>query len=143
MKVSAKVDYACRALMELSFHWPNPNPLSINEIAQRQRIPLKFLTQILLLLKQIGLVESIRGKAGGYTLSRPPKEIKLSDIVRHFPEVGVRRGQRKTSKLRPQNIFESIWQDLDNQLQAAAEQISFEDICQKERALHAAPSYAI
>ena len=77
MRISAKIDYACRALLELSLHWPNNIPLQINTIAQNQQMPVKFLTQILLQLKQIGYVQSVRGKKGGYLLAKAPQKIRL------------------------------------------------------------------
>jgi Rrf2 family protein len=143
MRVSAKVDYACRALLELSFHWPNQNPLPVTEIARRQRIPLNFLTQILLVLKHLGLVRSIRGKAGGYVLTKPPKEITLGVLVRYFPELRFSDAQNKKEKSVPANVFGSIWHEFDDQLQSFTDRISFEDICQKERALQDVPIYAI
>lgn len=143
MKVSAKVDYACRALLELSFHWPNQSPLTVTEIARRQRIPLKFLTQILLALKNLGLVRSIRGKTGGYSLTKSPKEITLGDLVRHFPELRFSDNQSDKRTVAPANVFGSIWHEFDDQLQAFTDRISFEDICQKERARQDVPIYAI
>jgi Rrf2 family protein len=70
MKLSAKSDYALRAILELSLHWPKNEPLSLTTIAKRQQIPLKFLSHILLHLKDIGLVHSLRGKEGGYLLAK-------------------------------------------------------------------------
>jgi len=84
MKISAKIDYACRALIELSLHWHNQDPLQIQTLARRQEIPMKFLPHILLRLKEVGFVESLRGKSGGYRLARAPQGIFLQDVVAHF-----------------------------------------------------------
>lgn len=84
MKISAKIVYACRALIELALHWPNQDPLQIQTLARRQEIPMKFLPHILLRLKEVGFVESIRGKSGGYRLAKAPQEILLQDVAGHF-----------------------------------------------------------
>jgi Rrf2 family protein len=55
--------------------------MSIQELAQQERIPKKFLEQVLLALKKAGILQSSRGKTGGYSLSRPPAEVSLADIM--------------------------------------------------------------
>ena len=80
MRVSAKVDYALRAALELAA--AGEGPTKGERIAQAQDIPLKFLENILLELRHGGLVQSQRGADGGYWLARPPEEIKLADVIR-------------------------------------------------------------
>src|SRR5262245_53536106 len=89
MKISAKTDYACRAILELALHWPNSVPLQISSIAGNRKIPVKFPTQILVTLKQTGLVESIRGQKGGYVLAKAPKDITLREVVANFEKAAV------------------------------------------------------
>jgi len=81
MRVSAKVDYAVRAGAELAAS-AGRGPVKGDTIAQAQKIPLKFLENILLDLKHAGLVQSQRGADGGYWLSLPPEEITLADVIR-------------------------------------------------------------
>lgn len=128
MKISAKIDYACRALLELSLHWPNREPLPIDAIAQRQQIPITFLIQILIDLKRIGYVESIRGKNGGYRLAQTPREIKLSDVV----------GRLQAAEAIPRDennnpIFSSIWKEINQSLVKTMDQFNFEDIGNRKR----------
>lgn len=81
MKLSKKSEYALRALVCLAS--PDaPHMLSIQEIARREHIPRKFLEQVLLILNKAGIVQSVRGKAGGYALRGNPTSITLGDIVR-------------------------------------------------------------
>src|SRR5439155_26172086 len=80
MRVSAKVDYALRACAELAA--AGEGPVKGDRIAQAQKIPLKFLENILLDLKHAGLVQSQRGAEGGYWLARPAAEISLADLMR-------------------------------------------------------------
>jgi Rrf2 family protein len=81
MRVSAKVDYALRAGAELAAA-AGHGAVKGERIAQAQRIPFKFLENILLDLKHAGLVQSQRGAEGGYWLAKPPEEISLADVIR-------------------------------------------------------------
>jgi Rrf2 family protein len=80
MRVSAKVDYAVRATLELAA--AGDGPVKGERIAQAQGIPLKFLENILLELRHHGLVQSRRGVDGGYWLARPAAEITLAEVIR-------------------------------------------------------------
>ncbi|MDE3019493.1 MAG: Rrf2 family transcriptional regulator, partial [Nitrospirota bacterium] len=81
MKFSKKGEYALRALLELTAHLP-PALLQRHEIAERQNIPIEFLEQILLTLKNAGLLTSKRGVNGGYSLLKSPEEITLGQVIR-------------------------------------------------------------
>lgn len=81
MKLSKKGEYALRALMDLAFNYGNGLEHT-HDIAEKGRIPISFLEQILVMLKNAGMVESQRGANGGYRLKRPPEEIKLGEVIR-------------------------------------------------------------
>lgn len=81
MVLSSRGKYATRALLDLSLHYEE-GPVSIQCIAERQNIPLKYLEQILLSLKHHGFVNSRKGPGGGYLLARPPRAITLGAVVR-------------------------------------------------------------
>ena len=81
MRVSAKTEYACLAMLELAVNHDADEPARIRDIADAHGIPPRFLVQILLQLKVAGLVTSTRGSAGGYQLARGPEEITLGDVV--------------------------------------------------------------
>jgi Rrf2 family protein len=80
MRISAKVDYAVRAAVELAA--AESPPLKGELISQAQEIPLKFLENILGELKHAGIVRSQRGTEGGYWLARPAEEVSIADIIR-------------------------------------------------------------
>lgn len=82
MRISAKAQYACLAVIALAQRRLENRPVPIREIAEAQGIPETFLTQILLKLKGAGLVLSTRGSAGGYRLARSPEEISLQDVLK-------------------------------------------------------------
>ena len=79
--LSQKARYALHALIVLAEHGGR-EPMMIADIADEARVPRKFLEQILLSLKRRGIVQSVRGRAGGYRLGRPAKEISFADIIR-------------------------------------------------------------
>src|SRR6185437_13331511 len=81
MRVTTRTRYAIRALYHLAFHRAG-EAAQAKEIADAQRIPLRFLEQILQDLRRAGLVEARRGPRGGYVLARPPAEISLADVLR-------------------------------------------------------------
>ena len=82
MKLSVKSDYAARAVLGLARHYPESAALRMEDVADEQGVPPKYLPQILLELKARGIVRSVRGKEGGYLLARPPAEITLGDVLR-------------------------------------------------------------
>jgi len=131
MKLIAKIDYACKALLELSLRWPHSNPVSLTTIADQQDIPIKFLTQIMLNLKQIGYVDSIRGKSGGYLLIKPPKDIILSDVLQSF-EAGIFSSEKVKSGS-SKHIMDMIWQEVDEAYLNHLKQINFEIICNRKK----------
>jgi len=81
MRISAKTEYACIAMLELASQYGSGEPVRIREIAERHTVPPRFLVQILLQLKGAGLVTSVRGAAGGYRLLSPPDQISLGRIM--------------------------------------------------------------
>ena len=76
MRISAKAEYACVAMLELAANFAEPQPLRIKAIADSQGIPQRFLVQILLQLKTAGLVASVRGAAGRLSWRDRPKEYR-------------------------------------------------------------------
>ncbi len=80
MKVSTKVDYGIRALIELAQHY-GEGPLQSSEIAARQSIPEQYLDQLLTSLRRAGFIRSVRGPQGGHALIRQPEELPVSEIV--------------------------------------------------------------
>ncbi len=81
MKVSAKAEYACLAVLALAQHGQDAAPLRIREISELHGIPERYLVQILLQLKGAGLVASTRGAAGGYRLARPSESISVGEVL--------------------------------------------------------------
>jgi Rrf2 family protein len=83
MKLSKRGEYALRALIDFGIAYELGRPLlKIGELVEKERLPVKFLEQILTQLRGAGYIETKRGKAGGYFLAKPPKEISLGQVIR-------------------------------------------------------------
>jgi Rrf2 family protein len=80
-QLSKRTQYSLRALYALARSY-GQGPVLISHLAEEEAIPKKFLEQILLALKSFGLVESKKGKGGGYTLVRPPEKITVAAVIR-------------------------------------------------------------
>ena len=82
MKIPLKLEYACRVLIQLRPTYTTHEVRRVENLAKSEKISPNYLVQILNDLRNAGLVESKRGKNGGYVLARNPEEITLEDIVR-------------------------------------------------------------
>jgi Rrf2 family protein len=82
VRISARVDYAVRAAVELAHAGADGGLVTATEVARAQDIPHRFLDHILASLRHAGLVESRRGPEGGHRLARPPDEITVAEIIR-------------------------------------------------------------
>ena len=80
MKLSTRTRYAVRAIIELAQNGNN-KPLQLKIIAQRQDISVKYLEQLMAILRSSGFVRSIRGSKGGYVLAKAPNQIKLNEVL--------------------------------------------------------------
>lgn len=109
MRISAKAEYACLAMIALADRHRDERPIPIREIADAHDIPETFLTQILIRLKGAGILVSTRGSAGGYRLARDPAEISLGDVLRVIDGEGFQ--ERPTRPSTP-NSLTRLWERL-------------------------------
>ena len=130
MRISARCDYACRALLELSMRWPNKEPVQIQNISRNQNIPLRYLIQILIQLKRLGLVTSIRGKSGGYNLAKAPNQIKFGEVMRIVN--GPLLPLADTVK-RDESVFSVVWKQTEGAMARILDRITFGDIVNKAK----------
>ena len=135
MKLTSKGRYAVMAMADLAKINAN-QPTSLTEISLRQGISISFLEQIFLKLKKNNLVKSLRGPTGGYLLSKPPSEIKLSSIIKAVDEKVKTVGCKKESKKGCTGksikcITHSLWDDLENHINSFFEENTLNDIIYK------------
>ena len=82
MRISTKGRYGLRAILDLAVYGRKNTPVLLSEISRREEIPQKYLSQIMGELIRAGFVKSVRGRKGGYLLSKPPEEITVSEVLR-------------------------------------------------------------
>ncbi|HHT73097.1 MAG TPA: Rrf2 family transcriptional regulator [Firmicutes bacterium] len=81
MRISTRGEYGVRAMFHLTLHY-GKGPIPVRTIAEQQGIPEYYLEQLIGALRRAGLVTSIRGAQGGYTLAHPPEDITVGDVIR-------------------------------------------------------------
>ena len=129
MRVSARADYAIRALLELTA--AGETPRRADGIARAQSIPPKFLENLLVDLRRAKLVVSQRGPAGGYRLARAPSSITLADVIRAIdgPLAGVRDlAPEDVSYEGPASSLRDVWIALRASMRAVLESTTLADV---------------
>ncbi len=133
MRVTAKGEYATRAVLHLALQYPEV--VTIHEIAARHRIPLKYLEQILLGLKRGGILESRRGVRGGYTLARAPERISVGDVLRvvdgNFSGSSCADSDARQGYVCPESEncgLKQVWQDVQEAVENILFATSFDDV---------------
>jgi Rrf2 family protein len=130
MRISAKADYAVRAAIELATE-EVVTPVKGERVADAQKIPLRFLENILGEMRHAGLVQSQRGAEGGYWLSRPAEEITLAEIIRAVEgPLATTRGER------PEDLeyrgasepLQTVWIALRANIREVLEQVTLADV---------------
>ena len=130
MHVTAKADYAVRAIVELAGS-SQAAPRKVDDVAQAQGIPVSFLENILTQLRSSGIVRSQRGPEGGYWLAQPPEELNLASVIRAVegPLVGV-RGQRpeEIKYVGSAESLQQVWIALRANLRGVLEHVTVADV---------------
>src|SRR5579859_3806436 len=132
MRVSAKVDYALRAMTELAA--AAPSLVTGEQLASRQQIPPKFLESILAQLRNGGLIASQRGAEGGYRLAKPAGEISIADVIRELEgPIATVRGVRpdELEYAGAATNLRDIWLELRSQMRGVLEQTTLADLLTK------------
>ncbi len=131
--ISNKCYYALKAVLELSLKDGN-RPVAIADIAKAQGIPPRFLEGILRELKQVGVVDSLRGKEGGYCLAAPPSRISVGQIIRLFEGELVCTNPEADPPGAPRS-FEPLWSEASRALSAVLDQRTFAEMADQHRQL--------
>lgn len=140
VRFSAKLEYGILAIMELGLQ-PEHSPVQAKVIAKSQNIPPRFLEQILANLRKAGLVESLRGAQGGYALSKPPNEIRLTEILEAVEGPTTPFSARAASGEKlgvpdsdtARGVFDPIWDEVQTAVFGVLESVSVEDLLTRKR----------
>lgn len=112
MRISSKSDYALKALLYLALD-KKGGVVRLSEIARVERIPIKFLEQVVLALKSKGLVESKRGASGGYRLAGDPAKISLRDVLEATEDTVLSPTRDAGHSDLGENVFTQVWEELN------------------------------
>jgi Rrf2 family protein len=145
VRFSLRSEYALRALIRLGDSYDG-EVVSIQEIAEQQGIPKRFLEQILNELRAGDFVESKRGIAGGYRLARPPEEVTLAQVLRHVEGTlaPVAQWSEKPVKLNPQaagaqQAIRAVMKNVREAVVTVLEHVSLAELCAQARRLQGNP----
>ena len=133
MQITYKGDYSLKAILYLATQY-NKGIITINDLAKRLDIPVKFLEQVLLDLKRGGFVDSKRGAKGGYFLRKHPKEIKVGDVIRFIegpiePIACANKDKLyKGCKDIYHCVFRDIWIEIAKSTSNIVDNITFDDL---------------
>jgi Rrf2 family protein len=139
VKLSAKADYAVRAVLVLAAH-EGERPVKGEMIARTQDLPPKFVENILGELKHAGIVGSQRGPDGGYRLARPPSEVTLADVIRVVDgPIAAVAGVRPEDVSYPPGAeaLPGVWLEARGMLRSVLETTTFADLVERSQRLAA------
>jgi Rrf2 family protein len=149
MKLSLRGEYALRALLVLGLNHDR-EVLRIQRISDEQKIPKRFLEQILNDLKSAGLVESKRGVTGGYRLARRPEDISLASVIRHIEGalapvscVSERFYEKCSCPDEARCAIRSVMKEVRDAVVKIAERVTVADLCERSRRLQQQPLAAM
>lgn len=140
LDLSTKSMYATRAVYELAHAWNSgTRKLTLREIVERQDVPSDYMEKLLFRLKRLGIIKTIRGKNGGYSLAKPPKDIKVSDIILGL-ENPIKRlncmNLKKNSEDRCAEfehcMIKYVWSDAYSAMIKAFSKYTFQDLVEME-----------
>ena len=130
MKISAKTEYACIAVLELAKSQGSNEPVRIRSIAEQHQVPPRFLVQILLQLKGAGIVSSTRGAAGGYHLIPKPEDVTLGQVM-NIIDGPVQTQKRSNQGETPSSAIEvlnNVWDTAEQKRQDHLQSVTFADL---------------
>jgi len=136
VKLSTKGRYAVMAMVDLAVH-SNGSPVALADIADRQEISLSYLEQLFGRLRKGGLVKSVRGPGGGYLLSRPMTQMRVSDIILAVDEpIQTTRCAPGTPAGCHNNkgrcLTHDLWEELGNQIYLYLSSVSIADVVERK-----------
>jgi Rrf2 family cysteine metabolism transcriptional repressor len=134
--LSLRAQYAVRAVFELAKR-DGSGPVKAGAVASAQYLPLRFLENILAQLRQAGIVESVRGKEGGYRLRRRPQQVTVGEVIRLIQgplSVTECAGDGRECPLRPGCVLLPMWDTAHRAMMDVYDGTTFSDLVEQELA---------
>lgn len=143
MKISAKARYGLRILLDVALHETHTRPRTIKEIADAQGISEKFISRIVVPLRERGMIKSERGKLGGFRLAQAPSDITLLAVIETLqgPISLVDCVADKAGCVRSGTcVARSVWTDVNTAVRAALRGMTLETVLERVRGGTSVPS---
>ena len=143
MKISAKARYGLRILLDVALHETHARPRTIKEIADAQGISEKFISRIVVPLRERGMIKSERGKLGGFRLAQAPSDITLLAVIETLqgPIPPVACAADKARCVRSGTcVARSVWTDVNTAVRAALRGMTLETVLERVRGGTSVPS---
>jgi Rrf2 family iron-sulfur cluster assembly transcriptional regulator len=139
MRLTTKGRYAVTAMLDLALH-DGKGPISLADISERQGISLSYLEQLFAKLRKSGLVKSVRGPGGGYSLNRISSEIAVAQVVDAVNESVDATGCQRKGNCQSGEVCltHHLWEDLSNQIHIFLSDISLQDLVSRNDVLSVA-----
>jgi Rrf2 family protein len=135
VELSCKNEYALLALIELAVHYKSGEPLQIRQISAQQKIPDRYLEQLLATLRRCGLIRSQRGAKGGYVLARDPWKITLLEVMNCLEGSDAdSTPQDRAPKAVEGAVILEIWQEAQLAASSVLQHYTLQDLCDKRDA---------
>lgn len=134
MELSNKSEYMLLAMLALAARYKDGETLQIRQIAVQQKIPDRYLEQLLAELRRSGLLRSERGARGGYMLAREPWKITVLDIMNCIEGLDSQRTENASSDTAERVAIAGIWQESREAAQAVLQKYTLQDLLEKRDA---------
>lgn len=131
MQLPSKIEYSLIALLELTSAYYQGQSRRLNEIANKQGIPERYLEQILTSLRQNNIVQSQRGAKGGYMLARHPRQIILFEVIQALSHDDSAKNFQNSEINLERQLLREVMQEADDASQTVLKHYSLEDLYQK------------
>ncbi len=135
MKLSTRARYGTRVLLELALHW-GEGPILLKDIAQKQQIPLPYLQHLIGPLVKTGIIKTTRGKRGGISLLKPPKEVVLGEVVQLLEGSIAPVKCVDNPETCPRSdlcVTRDIWEEVKKAIGTVLESVTLQELVERQR----------
>ncbi len=140
MKVSSRVDYALSCVLRVADKRDEHRPVTVREIAEKEKLEPDYVEQMFITMKKAGILKSLRGKAGGYVLAKPPDKVTAKDVVRAIDKsvlelICFRKKGRKNKCAHFNNCeIRAFWEELGEGMKSFLEKYTLDKLlCLRQR----------
>jgi Rrf2 family protein len=130
MELSSKSEYALLALFELASCYDSGESLQIQQIADAQDIPKRYLEQLLASLRRGGIIKSTRGVRGGYVLAKDPRHMTVLDALKCIEGMDIASSEdANTGRAKASGVIKHVWKEAQQALYSVLEGYTLQDLC--------------